>query len=262
MSAKTSSANQQTHLNSSDSQVKQIERDQKPAYTQAQIKVWLRGLLSIAWADGQFEDAEKDLIHVMVESEFAPCTSFETLEPIEPAELAAELRLDDAAAQNFLRMAVMVALANGIYSEAEDAKVMAFAKALSIEDGALDSIRTTLKRLRSLDSEASKDQAEKPRLGNKVAQIGKAVSEADPLKPAREWLDQLSVDDPRLARFVCKMVPSQCPFERDVTIFGRKVVHIPPMCKINPLYEQLVGLRFRALSYLADDCGEDVTPYV
>ena len=26
------------------------------------------------------------------------------------------------------------------------------------------------------------------------------------------------------------------------------------------LNEQLVGLRFRALSYLADDCGEDVTP--
>jgi Mo-dependent nitrogenase C-terminus len=24
----------------------------------------------------------------------------------------------------------------------------------------------------------------------------------------------------------------------------------------------MVGLRFRALSYLADDCGEDVTPYI
>jgi hypothetical protein len=33
------------------------------------------------------------------------------------------------------------------------------------------------------------------------------------------------------------------------------------LCKLNPLYEQLVGLRFRALSYLADDCGEDVSQY-
>ena len=31
---------------------------------------------------------------------------------------------------------------------------------------------------------------------------------------------------------------------------------------LNPLYEQLVGLRFRALSYLADDCDEDVSEYI
>ena len=78
----------------------------------------------------------------------------------------------------------------------------------------------------------------------------------------RQWLDGLDIQDPRVAKFLCKMIPSQCPFERDVTLFGRKIVHIPPLCKINPLYEQMVGLRFRALSYLADDCGEDVTPYI
>ncbi|WP_333254065.1 MULTISPECIES: Mo-dependent nitrogenase C-terminal domain-containing protein [unclassified Microcoleus] len=27
------------------------------------------------------------------------------------------------------------------------------------------------------------------------------------------------------------------------------------------MYEELVGLRFRLLSFLADVCGEDVTPY-
>jgi len=237
-------------------------------YTQDQIKVWLRGLLSVAWADGNFEDTEKDMIHAMVESEFAPHVDFETLAPIEPAELAKELPLNTAAAQNFLRMAVMVAIANGVYSEAEDAKVMAFAEALSIDSEALTSIRTTLQGLRALDAKVraldakATASANKPKLGQKVSNLGKAVSDAEPLKPARDWLEQLTIDDPRLARFVCKMVPSQCPFERDVTIFGHKVVHIPPMCKINPLYEQLVGLRFRALTYLADDCGEDVAPYV
>jgi hypothetical protein len=84
----------------------------------------------------------------------------------------------------------------------------------------------------------------------------------DALTPLRQWLDGLDIQDPRVAKFLCKMIPSQCPFERDVTLFGRKIVHIPPLCKINPLYEQMVGLRFRALSYLADDCGEDVTPYI
>ncbi len=78
----------------------------------------------------------------------------------------------------------------------------------------------------------------------------------------RDWLDGLEIHDPQLARFLCKMISSQCPFERDVTFFGRKIVHIPPMCKMNPLYEKLVGLRFRALSYLADECGEDVSSYI
>lgn len=241
---------------------------QNSSYTSSQIKVWLRGLLTVAWADGQFEDAEKQIIRGMVESEFAPGVDIETLEPIEPAALAEELHLDKAAAQNFLRMAVMVALANGVYSDPENDQILAFAEALDVEPEALTSLQSTLDKLRAMDRERSEQAgAEEPSTKEAIAKalylptIGKAISEVDPLKPARDWLDQLSVDDPRLARFVCKLVPSQCPFERDVTLFRHKVVHIPPMCKINPLYDQLVGLRFRALSYLADDCGEDITPY-
>jgi hypothetical protein len=33
------------------------------------------------------------------------------------------------------------------------------------------------------------------------------------------------------------------------------------MCKLNPFYEQVVGIRFRSLCYLADVCGEDITAY-
>jgi hypothetical protein len=36
------------------------------------------------------------------------------------------------------------------------------------------------------------------------------------------------------------------PLRRDVVLFGRKVLHIPPMCKLNPLYDQVVALRCRA----------------
>ena len=232
------------------------------SYTNEQIQIWLRGLLTIAWADGQFDDSEKAMIQAMVESEFMPGIAFDDLTPIEPSELA-NLGLSNAAAQNFLRMAVMVALANGVYSAAEDELVIAFSEALNIEPTALASLQSALKNLRALDdaksTAAERSGAENSKAASKTA---KPLKDVQPLKPVREWLDRLSVDDPRLAKFVCKMVPSQCPFERNITLFGRKTVHIPPMCKINPLYEQLVGLRFRAMTYLSDDLGEDITPYL
>ncbi len=81
------------------------------------------------------------------------------------------------------------------------------------------------------------------------------------LKPLRHWLDGIEIHDAKQARFVSKMIPAQCPFERDLKIFGRTVAHIPPLCKLNPLYDQLVGLRLRALCYLVDVCGEDIQAY-
>ena len=81
------------------------------------------------------------------------------------------------------------------------------------------------------------------------------------LQPVRNWMDSIKVTDAQFARLVCTWIPAQCPFERDVTLFGRTLFHIPPMCKLNPLYEQFIGLRFRALCHLVDECGEDITPY-
>ncbi|PSB17719.1 nitrogenase [Phormidesmis priestleyi ULC007] len=78
------------------------------------------------------------------------------------------------------------------------------------------------------------------------------------LNPIRQWLDGVEIHDRQLARLICKAIPAQCPFERDINLFGRKVAHIPPMCKLNPLYDQFVGLRFRALCYLVDECGETI----
>ncbi|HEY9612174.1 Mo-dependent nitrogenase C-terminal domain-containing protein [Allocoleopsis sp.] len=81
------------------------------------------------------------------------------------------------------------------------------------------------------------------------------------LQRLRQWLDQIQVNDPEMARVMARLIPAQCPFERDIMIFGCKLGHIPPLCKLNPFYEQLVGLRFRALCFLADQCGEDIQPY-
>jgi tellurite resistance protein len=215
-------------------------------YSSEQIAAWLRGLLTIAWADGNFDTQEQELITSITKDQLAPGINLESLEVIEPAELATILGKGTPAAENFLRTAVMVAIADGTYSPSEDQVLHQLCQALELPEDILAALRQTLQH---------------PEQQNLAAILPKALP-ADTLAPLRDWLDGLDIQDPRVARFLCKMIPSQCPFERDITLFGRKIVHIPPLCKINPLYEQMVGLRFRALSYLADDCGEDVTPYI
>lgn len=83
----------------------------------------------------------------------------------------------------------------------------------------------------------------------------------DFLQPLRQWIDSFQVRDRHVAHRLCKLIPAHCPFEQDVKLFSKTLFHIPPMCKLNPLYNELISLRFRALCYLADECGEDVTQY-
>ncbi|WP_017298845.1 Mo-dependent nitrogenase C-terminal domain-containing protein [Nodosilinea nodulosa] len=84
---------------------------------------------------------------------------------------------------------------------------------------------------------------------------------SDIWNPLRRWIDQIEVSDRRLAHLLCRVIPCCCPFERDISLLGR-TVQIPALCELNPVYNELVGLRFRSLSHLADDCGEDVTRYI
>jgi len=80
----------------------------------------------------------------------------------------------------------------------------------------------------------------------------------DLLTPIRYILNHIQIRNPNLARFICKLIPPSCPFERDVKVFKR-TIHIPPLCKLNPLFDEIIALRFRALSYLADECGIDIS---
>ncbi|MTJ52559.1 nitrogenase [Anabaena sp. UHCC 0253] len=216
-------------------------------YSSEQISAWLRGLLTIAWADGNFDAQEQEVITNLTKDELAPSIDWDSLEIIEPDELAAILGKGTPVAENFLRTAVMVAIADGIYSPSEDEVLHQFCQKLELQENLLTALRHTLEDTAQTEDFPSAELV---------------PPHPDALNPLRHWLDGLDIQDPRVAKFLCKMIPSQCPFERDVTLFGRKIVHIPPLCKINPLYEQMVGLRFRALSYLADDCGEDITPYI
>lgn len=217
-------------------------------YTDQQISAWLRGLLTIAYADGHFDEEEQEFINHLTQNELVPNTELGKLEVISPEELADALGDDHDTKENFLRTAVMIAISNGVYSQAEAETVESFQKALGLEIEALKSLESTL-----WNPEIS-------RKGDTDEE--KSTPDLHILQPVKKWLDEMDVKDPRVARFICKMVPSQCPFERDIVLFGKKIVHIPPMCKLNPLYEQLVGLRFRSLSFLADECKEDVTPYI
>ncbi len=221
-------------------------------YTDEQISAWLRGLLTIAWADGNFDRHEQELITSLTRDQLAPKTDLGSLQTITPQDLATALGQDSATRENFLRTAVMMSIADGIYTQEEAAIVNNFREALGLEIEALKCLEHTL-------CDYTEEGEEKVKV---IKPVEPTQPSGDVLKPMRDWLDGIEVEDPRVARFVCKMIPAQCPFERDVKLFGHKIVHIPPMCKINPLYEQLVGLRFRSLSYLADDCQEDISQYV
>ncbi|MCJ2543086.1 TerB family tellurite resistance protein [Synechococcus bigranulatus str. 'Rupite'] len=204
--------------------------------------------MSIAWADGEYDPKEQALIEDLIRSEW-PQEEGKTLDPLSPEALAAQLQPEFR--EDFLRTAVMTAVADGVYSESEDQLLHRFATALGLELPQLDLLKTTL-----ATSEAGSRQTLTP--------IQADAGHPEPtnlLDPLRHWMDGIQVRDPRVARFLCRMIPSQCPFEQDVVVFGHKVMHIPPMCKLNPLYDQVVGLRFRALSLLAEK-GEDTTQYV
>ena len=225
----------------------------KTSYTNEQIAAWLRGLLTIAWADGNFDEGEQDLIASLTQAEFAEEASVNAVfEPISPQELVAVLGQDRVTAENFLRTAVMVALADGIYSFCEDELLHELCEAFGVKVDAIAALRHTIEDTNNAAA------SEEERAFKAARDRG---PHRDVLQPVRVWLDGWEIHDPSLAHFVCKMIPPQCPFERDITLFGRKLVHIPPMCKLNPLYDQLVGLRFRALSYLADECKEDISEY-
>ncbi len=209
----------------------------------SRLSAWLRGLLTVAWADGHYNDQEKKLIESLVK-DLCPQADLGMLPTIDGSELAELFNPDPAAAENFLRAAMIVALANGTYSDAEDSVLRNFARALGLSTDVLNPLQVILIANNQPTASLSEHHTR------------------DVLRPVREWLDEMVIDSPATARFLCKLIPAQCPFERDIVLFGHKLVHIPPMCKLNPLYEQLVGLRFRALCYLADECKEDISVYL
>ena len=222
------------------------------AYSDRQITAWLRGLYTVALADGHYDPEEQELIAQLTQ-DLSDIDAVSSLDKITPEELAEDLGKDSETSENFLRTAVLVAVADGVYSEPEFDLLHQFCDSLEIEVEALKSLENTLYKPEQQTPGAASSLTPPPE---------ESKSGVDMLYPVKEWLEDMEIKDPRLAKFVCKVIPPQCPFERDINLFGRTIAHIPALCKLNPLYEQFTMLRFRSLSYLADDCGEDVSKYV
>ncbi len=87
------------------------------------------------------------------------------------------------------------------------------------------------------------------------------IKTIDILYPVKHWLDNIEVKNSSTAHFICQLIPSQCPFAKQIKFHDRTLITIPPLCKLNPLYGNLMDLKFRCLTYLADTCGEDISAY-
>lgn len=82
---------------------------------------------------------------------------------------------------------------------------------------------------------------------------------SDGLKWPRRWLNSIEIRGSRQARWICRLIPASCPFERDIRL-GSRTVHIPALCRINPLYEEIIALRLRAAAYLAEAAAQPQPP--
>lgn len=52
------------------------------------------------------------------------------------------------------------------------------------------------------------------------------------------------------ARTVCFLIPTNCPFARKVYWKNQLLLEIPPLCKLNPFYSQIMELRMKMAEYL------------
>ncbi len=79
------------------------------------------------------------------------------------------------------------------------------------------------------------------------------------LEGPRRWLNGIEIRGSRQARWICRLIPASCPFERDIRL-GSRTFHIPALCRINPLYEEIIALRLRAAAYLAQNSSQPQPP--
>ena len=76
--------------------------------------------------------------------------------------------------------------------------------------------------------------------------------EINPLHQVRNWLNSIEIQNSIIAYGFCQIIPASCPFAREFKLFNHILFVIPPLCKLNPLYDQLMELRFKSLVCLAN----------
>jgi len=81
-----------------------------------------------------------------------------------------------------------------------------------------------------------------------------------PINLIKKRIENLEINHKETAKKIVSLIPNQCPFAREIRFFNLLIIKIPPLCKLNPLYNDLMMLRFRALSFLCE-VGEDISHY-
>ncbi len=186
--------------------------------------VWLAALHQLALVDGDFDRAEEQVLADQLNDD-CPLPNFDWSHCQAPDldEINRHFSSNPRIAEEFLRSAVVVALADGYLSQSELDLIQAWAGA-ALENSDL--------------------------IGSLIPCSHRSAQRWTPLDSVKEWLDAFDPCDERIASFIVQLIPPQCPFERDILLFGLKLVHIPALCKVNPLFDQLVALRFRCLGHL------------
>ena len=49
--------------------------------------------------------------------------------------------------------------------------------------------------------------------------------------------------------WLAKTLPDSCPFEREIKFNDKVILYIPPLCKLNPLYEEVIEQKLINLGY-------------
>jgi hypothetical protein len=99
------------------------------------------------------------------------------------------------------------------------------------------------------------------RVGNPLGWLGLIFNSifSSVLEWLRHWLNSIEVQGSRQALWIVRLIPASCPFERDIRL-GSHTFHIPALCRINPLYEEIIALRLRAAAYLAQNSSQPQPP--
>lgn len=198
----------------------------------ARRHLWLAALHQMALADGEVSPQEQRLLEQALAQDL-PGESLDALHLPGDGALVHRLGHGTKDAEDFLRSALVVALADGKLSVSELALLQHWSDLLGVGGDLLADLHGTEAPCGDPDTT---------------------------LQRLRGWLDAQAPRDPAVARLMVRLIPAQCPFERDVVLLGHRLLHIPPMCRINPLYEQLMALRFRCLCLLAGEEPPDRHP--
>ncbi len=67
-------------------------------------------------------------------------------------------------------------------------------------------------------------------------------------------IENFEISHPKVAQLLSK-IPASCPFAREIRLLGY-TFRIPPLCHLNPFYDSLMLLRFRALTFLTETAPE------